>query len=76
VDNTLNALKAWAAKLEETIVDQDAKDYFLKLPKFLLGDVERKLVPGVEFMLPIIAKDLARAQDAVSTYGPNIQIVG
>lgn len=72
----LAELKAWAAKLEQTILDEDAKDYFLKLPKFWLQDVERKVAPGVEFMLPIIEKELQRAQDAVSKYGPNLRIVG
>jgi hypothetical protein len=71
----LAMLKAWAAKLDETIADADAKNYFLKLPKFWLIDVERNLVRD-DVMLPIIEKELERAQEAVSKYGPNIRIVG
>jgi hypothetical protein len=74
--NKLSALKAWAAKLDETIVDKEAKDHFLKLPKYWLGDVERKVVPGVEHILPIIEQLLERAQEAVYKYGPNLRIVG
>jgi hypothetical protein len=75
-ENKLATLKAWAAKLDETIVDKDAKKYSLKLPKYWLDEVERKVVPGVEFMLPIIEKELQRAEDAVSQYGPNLRIIG
>jgi len=72
----LGALKAWAARLDQTIVDKEAKDYFLGLAKSWLGDVERGLVPGAELMLAIIEKELARVQDAVSKYGPNLRIIG
>jgi len=74
--NKLAELKAWAAKLEQTIVDKDARDYFLKLPKFWLEDAERKIAPNAEFLLLVIEKELQRAQDAVSKYGPNLRIVG
>lgn len=74
--NKLAKLKAWARKLDEEIVDQDAKEYFLKLSKFWLDDVERKGVSGLELMFPIIEKELQRAQEAVSKYGPNLRIIG
>jgi hypothetical protein len=72
----LAELKAWAAKLEETIVDKDARDHFLKLPKYWLDDVEKKVVPGVEYILPRIEQLLERAQEAVYKYGPNLRIIG
>jgi hypothetical protein len=72
----LEALKAWVTKLEETIVDKDAREYFLKLPKHWLDDVERKVAPGVEEILPRIEQLLERAQEAVYKYGPNLRIIG
>lgn len=72
----LAELKEWAAKLEQMIVDKDARDYFLELPKSWLHDAERKIAPNAEFMLLVIEKELQRAQDAVSRYGPNLRIVG
>jgi hypothetical protein len=72
----LAELKAWATKLEETIVDKDARDHFLKLPKHWLDDVERKVVPGVEEILPRIEQLLERVQEAVYKYGPNLRIIG
>jgi hypothetical protein len=72
----LTSLKEWAAKLNETIVDKDAKDHFLKVQKNWLDDVERKVVPGVEHILPIIEQLLERAQEAVYKYGPNLRIIG
>jgi hypothetical protein len=72
----LGALKAWVAKLEETIADKDAREHFLKLPKNWLDDVERKVVPGVEHILPIVEQLLERAQEAVYKYGPNLRIIG
>jgi hypothetical protein len=72
----LAELRAWVAKLEETIVDADAREHFLKLPKNWLDDVERKVVPGVEYILPRIEQLLERAQEAVYKYGPNLRIIG
>ncbi len=72
----LASLKAWASKLEETIVDKDAKDHFLKLPKHWLDDVEKKVVPSVEHILPMVEQLLERAQEAVYKYGPNLRIIG
>ena len=75
--NKLAELKARAAKLDETIVDKDAKDYFLRLPMNWLGDVERRVAPGSEIvMLPLIEQQLKNAEDAVSKYGPNLRIFG
>jgi hypothetical protein len=69
-------LKAWAKKLDETIVDKGANEFFLRIPKLWLDDVERKMLPGFEYILPVIEQHLARAQDAVNKYGPNLRIVG
>ncbi len=71
----LSELKARAAKLQQTIVDKDVKDCFLRLPNNWLGDVERKEAPGTEtVMLSLIDQLLARAEDAVSKYGPNLRL--
>lgn len=73
----LEALKARAAKLEATIQDKDAREYFLRLPKSCLDDVERKVAPGIETtMLPIIEQMLANAEALVAKYGPTIRIIG
>lgn len=69
-------LKAWLAKLEVTIKDKETRDYLLRLAKNWLEDVERKVAPGVEAVLPIIEQELQRVQDAVNKYGPNIQLRG
>jgi hypothetical protein len=70
-------LKARAAKLDATIVDKDAKDYLLRLAKNWLGDVERKVAPGIEtVMLPLIEQQLKNTEEAVAKYGPNVCIVG
>jgi hypothetical protein len=71
----LGALIVWIAKLDQTIADKEARDYFLGHAKNWLGDVERR-VPGAEFILPLIEQQLTRAQDAVSKYGPNVRIIG
>jgi hypothetical protein len=72
----LAELKAWVAKLEATIVDADAREPFLKVPKFWLDDVDRKVVPGAEYLLPRIEQLLERVQEAVYKYGPNLRIIG
>ncbi len=73
----LAELKARAAKLDETILDKDAKDYLLRLARNWLGDVERRVAPGIEIvMLPLIEQQLKNAEDAVSKYGPNLRIFG
>ena len=74
--NKIAELKARLAKLDEVIVDKDVKEFLLRIPKMWLDDVERKVVPGIEFILPTIEKHLARAEDAVKKFGPNLRIVG
>jgi len=72
----LGELKARVAELEATIIDKDTREYFLQLPKNWLDDVERKVAPSVEMMLPLIEQQLAQAEDAVSKYGPDVRIIG
>ncbi len=73
----LAMLKARAAKLEQTIVDKDAKDYLLRLANNWLVDVERKVAPGIEtVMLPLIDQQLRNAEDLVAKYGPKLRIIG
>jgi hypothetical protein len=70
-------LKARIAKLEQAIADRDAKDYLLRLPTYWLGDVERKVAPGIEtVMLQIIDRELKNAEEFVAKYGPNLRIIG
>ena len=50
----ISELKGRVAKLEGMIVDADAREHFLKVPKFWLDDVERQMAPGMEYLLPRI----------------------
>lgn len=73
----LDLLKERVERLERTIVHEDARDYLVRLPKTLLGDVERNAAPGIEtFMLPRIAQLLKHAEELVAKYGPKLRIVG
>jgi hypothetical protein len=69
-------LKARAATLDATIVDKDAREYFLRLAKHWLDDVERKFAPGIEtVMFSLIEQQPKNAEDVVAKYGPNLRIV-
>lgn len=73
----LASLKARLAKLDQAIVDKDAKDYLLRLARNWLDDVERGVAPGTEsVMLPLIEQQLRNAEDLVARYGSNIRVVG
>lgn len=73
----IGSLRARAARLEGTIVDEDARDHLLRPVKNWLGDVERKAVPGIEaIMLPLIDRQLRHAEELVDKYGPNVRFVG
>ena len=73
----LASLKARLAKLDQAIVDKDAKDYLLRLPRNWLDDIEREVAPGIEsVILPLIDQQLRNAEDLVTKYGPNIRVVG
>lgn len=72
----LAELKARVAKLEKTIADKDAKDHFLRLPNSWLHDVERKVVPEVEKILPLIEQLLTHVEVTVAKYGPSVHIIG
>jgi hypothetical protein len=67
----LAELKARARKLDETIVDKDAKEFLLRLVRSFLESPEIASV-----MLPVIEQQLAKVEDAVSKNGPNLRIVG
>ena len=72
----MGLLKARVARLERDIVDEDARDYLLRLPKTWLADVERNVAPGIEtFMLPRIDQQLKHAEELVAKYGPKLRIV-
>jgi hypothetical protein len=72
----LNELKARSAKLEQTIADADAKHHLLQIVKHWLEDVEHKVTPGLEHMLPLIEQQVARVEVLVAKYGPNLRISG
>lgn len=72
----LSNLKSRFEKLDTTILDKDAKDFFLRLPKLWLGDIERKSAPGAEILLSWIELQLTFAEEAIAKYGPNMRIVG
>lgn len=42
----LDELKARIAKLEQQIRDERTQEYFFKLPKYWLGDIERGICPA------------------------------
>jgi len=71
----LETLRAWVTRLETEMRDEEARRYFLELPKHWLGDVERRPVPGLAIMLRLIEQQLERAQDAVNKYGSGVRIV-
>ena len=73
--NKLETLKAWVTRLETEMRDEEARRYFLELPKHWLGDVERGALPGSAIMLPLIEQQLERAQEAVNKYGSGVRIV-
>ena len=69
----LAELKVWAAKLDAEITDKDANEYFLRLPKLWLRELETYNAP---VMLVVIAQALRNAQDAVDKFGgPTLRIV-
>jgi hypothetical protein len=73
----LASLKTRLAKLEQTILDKDAKDHFLHPAKNWLDEIERKVAPGTEsVMLPLIEEQLRKAEILVIKYGPNLRITG
>jgi hypothetical protein len=72
----LAELKARVAKLEQIIADKDAKDHFLRLPNDWLHDAERKVMPGIEKILPLIEQLLTEVEVTVAKYGPSVHIIG
>jgi DNA-binding NarL/FixJ family response regulator len=70
----LETLNAWVTRLEAEMHDEEARRYFLELPKHWLGDVERRALPGLAIMLPLIEQQLERAQDAVNKYGSGVRM--
>ena len=68
---TLENLKAWAEKLEWTIVDPKVRERLLKLAKFQIQDVESEPARA-RVMLAVIADELQAVQNAVDKSGPYI----
>ncbi len=91
IQNRLEALRDSAAKLDAVILDQKAKDHFLRSALDSLKDAEYALSKAqkapnpddasmwfgrVELQLRIAEKHLKRAQDAVSANGLNLTTIG
>lgn len=73
----LASLKNRLEKLEQTIVDKDAREHFLFLAKNWLHEIEHKAVPGTEHViLPMIEEQVRAAELLVIKYGPNLRISG
>ena len=73
----LASLKIRLEKLEQTILDKDAREHFLLLAKNWLHDIEHKAVPGTEtVILPMIEQQLRKVEILVIKYGPNLRISG
>lgn len=79
----LAAMKELFSELENTIEDQEAKDYFLSLAKNWLGDVEQLLkqkeqwgIEAASFTLTLAERHLLKVKQAVAKYGPTIRIIG
>ncbi len=70
---TLENLKAWAAKLEWTIVDSKVREQLLRLAKFQISDVESE-PSRARVMLSVIADELQAVQNAVDKSGPYIEM--
>ena len=92
IQEKAKALRALADELSATIKNQEAREYFLRLPINWLGDVEGYLLNQAakatrpvdasnwlevaEWQLGTIESKLKQAQDAVKRYGPNLQLIG
>jgi hypothetical protein len=73
-------LRARLDKLEKTIVQDDVKEHFLSFAKKNLDELERYWIQHgpkqiADVMLPMIAEQVARAEVAVTKYGPTIRII-
>ena len=90
IQDRLAALKSTAARLEQTIVYTDTKDFLLHSATKSLHDVEHFLLPqgleatpanaamwfdAAEFQLCSANETLIHTQDLISKYGPSLHIV-
>jgi len=81
-----------AASLKAAIVDPEASELLLQAPLDRLADVKTILLPNAlkasspaeaakwfdvaEFELGVARKQLLRAQELLTKYGPNLQLLG
>jgi hypothetical protein len=79
----LDAAKKLLANLESTIVNPEAKEYFLQMPKnhlrdaeTFIADIQNQNVGIASFALTLAEQNLLWVKKLVDKYGPNIQIVG
>jgi hypothetical protein len=79
----LEAAKTLLANLERTIVNPEAKEYFLHMPKnhlrdaeAFIADTQNQTVGIASFALTLAEQNLLWVKKLVDKYGANIQIVG
>jgi hypothetical protein len=76
--NKLKALQARFSMLDKSISDEKAKEYFLKLTSYLLGDAEGYLAKNqlelAGCILALIDAQLSNAEKVVITYGSGVTI--
>src|SRR6266478_3024512 len=91
IQDMLAAMKTTAAELEQTIVDEDTRDFLLHSATKSLQDVEHFLLPqglkadpanaamwldAADFQLRSVNQTLIHTQDLILKYGPNLRVVG
>jgi hypothetical protein len=78
MENELERLRFRVATLEQKMLDENAREYFFKLPKYWLDDIERGVCPpaAVPYVLKMVQQKLGAAQKALDDYGPEVRIVG
>jgi hypothetical protein len=91
IQKKLTELKKFLSHVENTIEDNDAKDFLLHSARNSLSDVETYLLPqalkthsadasvwfrAVEIQLQWAEKELKHAEDIVLRYGPTVPVLG
>lgn len=92
IQSALTELKTTAARIGQTIIDPDAKEFLLQSAERSLHDVETFLLPqglkaaisahaamwfdAADFQLRSANQTVIHAQDLVAKHGPNLRIAG
>jgi hypothetical protein len=79
----VDAMKNLISELDQTIVNPEARDYFLSMPKnnlreaeLFLADPTNQTVGIAGSALTFAEQQLVYAKKLVAKYGPNIKITG